>query len=288
MILRCFLFLMFLNASLNAQVLQAGFAIGKSVYWGDLNAPEFSSNLNHNGGLAVQVFGKYNYKRQAGLKVGLLVGKLQGNDKFSSLDWQVERNLSFKSKLYELSVTGEYYIFGFDPTTTEKPFSPYVTAGVALMYFDPTADYLGTTYRLQPLGTEGQGNPGFGKKYNNAVVSLPFGAGAVIKLSRNLDFNFDIVARRAFTDFIDDISGNYVNYNELKALNGETAAILSDRAPEYFGLSEPLQRPTGEQRGGKFVADWYFTAMAGVAFFISDPDNAYKKKSRYRSSCPKF
>ncbi|MBK8700216.1 MAG: hypothetical protein IPN29_12075 [Saprospiraceae bacterium] len=270
------------------QGLQLGLGLGKSVYWGDLNAPEFSANLNNNGGLAIQVFGRYNYLGKAGLKFGALLGKIKGDDAFSSQQWQIERNLNFRSTLFELSLMGEYYIFGFDPFAGEQIFSPYITAGLAGFYFNPTTDYQGNTYELQPLGTEGQGSAAYGKKYSKYAVSVPFGAGAIIKAGQSFDVGFEVVARKAFTDYIDDISTNYINYNELLALNGELSAKLSDRTPEYFGNSEPLQRPTGLKRGGSSVKDWYFTAMVNLVFNITDSDSLGKRKSMYKSSCPRF
>jgi Domain of unknown function (DUF6089) len=273
---------------LKAQIIQGGIAIGKSIYWGDLNAPEFSANINNNGGLAFQGFVRYSYPSKTAFKVGLLLGKLQGNDQNSSATWQKERNLNFHSRIFELSVLGEYYIFGFDPTSMEKPFSPYITGGLALVHFDPMTDYRGATYSLQALGTEGQGNPGYASKYNKLAVSIPFGGGVAIKLNSTVNLSVDVIARRTFTDYLDDLSGNYVNYDELKNLNGELAATLADRTNEYLGINEPKQRTTGTQRGGKIVADWYFTAMVGFSFFLSDPDTAMRKKSNYKSSCPKF
>lgn len=274
--------------SLNAQIIQGGLAIGKSVYWGDLNAPEFSANLNKNGGLALQGFVRYSYPNKTAFKVGLMLGKLQGNDQNSSAEWQKERNLNFYSRIFELSVMGEYYIFGFDPASMEKPFSPYITGGLAMVYFDPMTVYKGATYSLQALGTEGQGNPGYGSKYNKVALSIPFGGGVAIKLGPSVNLSIDVVARRTFSDYLDDVSGNYVNYDELKSLNGELAANLADRTNEYLGINEPKQRITGSQRGGKVVADWYFTGMVGFSFFLTDPDKAMRRKSNYNSSCPKF
>lgn len=280
--------IIFLPLMHNAQGIQLGFGVGKSVYWGDLNAPEFSTNLNNNGGTAIQVSGKYNYKGRFGIKAGFLLGKLKGDDANSSQQWQRERNLNFKSNLAEISLTGEYYFFGFQPYGGEQVFSPYVTAGLAGFYFNPKTEFEGNTYELQPLGTEGQGSGKYGKKYNKYAFSIPFGAGAIIKAGRNFDIGLEILARRTFTDYIDDISSNYVNYYELMQLNGELAARLSDRTPEYLNQREPMERNTGSQRGGAGVQDWYFTAMVNLSFNISDSDNLFRRKSQYKSYCPKF
>ena len=103
-----------------------------------------------------------------------------------------------------------------------------------------------------------------------------------------MDISFEVIARRTFTDYIDDISGTYVNYNELASINGEMAAILSDRTPEYLGINEPLNRSTGEKRGGESVKDWFFTAMVSFGFNLTDYESLTTRKSRYKSNCPKF
>lgn len=43
--------IIFISLGVQAQGIQLGLGLGKSVYWGDLNAPEFSSNLSNNGEL---------------------------------------------------------------------------------------------------------------------------------------------------------------------------------------------------------------------------------------------
>ncbi|MFM2392950.1 MAG: hypothetical protein RLZZ546_932 [Bacteroidota bacterium] len=280
--------LLLLYGSLQAQGLQLGFGIGKSVYWGDLNSSEFSSNINNNGGLALQIFGKYNYKTRGAVKTSILFGKLAGSDAFQTAEDLRIRNLSFRSNIFEFSILGEYYFFGYDPFAAENVFSPYVSFGVAGFYFNPIADYQGNSFELQPLGTEGQGNPGYGAKYKKFNAGIPFGAGAVFRLNQSMDITFDIIARKTFTDYIDDLSGSYVNYNELAALNGPIAAALADRTNEYLGLSEPLIRETGFQRGGKLVKDWYFTAMFGFGFTLTDYSTINRRKSNYRPDCPKF
>jgi opacity protein-like surface antigen len=270
------------------QNIQGGIGIGKAAYWGDLNSPAFSTNIANNGGTALQIFLKRNMNTQAGIKMSISTMKIQANDANSDQAWQKERNLSFKSNLVELSALGEFYLFGFDPFTNEKPFSPYITAGITAGYFDPKTTYKGVEYDLQPLGTEGQGLPGYKNKYSKYFLGLPFGAGAVLKVNRAIDLNFDIIARRTFTDYLDDVSGDYVNYNELKAGNGELAAILADRTNEYLNINEPKIRNTGDQRGGANVQDWYFTVMVGISFTLAEGDSFVRKKFIKTNQCPKF
>lgn len=281
-------FIFSLPCMVKAQGAQLGLGVGRSVYWGDLNAPEFISNVKNNGGVAIQIYGKFNYSGRLGLKAGFLLGKLKGNDAFSSEEWQKRRNLNFNSSLTELSLTAEYYLVGYQPYRRQHFFSPYITGGISGFHFNPTTDFDGNTYELQPLGTEGQGAPNFEKKYNKFGLTLPFGAGAIVKAGKGFDIGFEVIARRTFTDYIDDVSSNYVNYYELMQLNGELAAKLSDRTPEFLGSQQPMERQTGSQRGGVKVKDWYFTAMVNLSFNISDSDLLWPTKSQYRSYCPKF
>ena len=75
-----------------AQYLEYGLGLGQSVYWGDLNTPEFSTNLS-NRKWATQAFLRYNHTEHLSFKVNLLYGKLSGDDRKSKLDWRRLRNL---------------------------------------------------------------------------------------------------------------------------------------------------------------------------------------------------
>jgi len=164
----------------NAQYLEYGLGVGGAVYWGDLNTPDFNTNLR-NTKFAAQGMAKLNFSKYFAAKANLLVGKLAGDDSRSFIDWQKQRNLNFESTLIELAVLGEFHVFGYN-FGEENPISPYVTAGVGGFYFNPTTIYQGDKIELQPLGTEGQGLPGRGAKYSRVALSVPFGAGAKFQI----------------------------------------------------------------------------------------------------------
>ena len=71
---------------------------------------------------------------------------------------------------------------------------------------------------LQPLGTEGQkatllptdANAGI-QHTKNFRVAIPIGIGARFRLNEVLDFSFEFGFRYLFTDYIDDVSKNYVD-----------------------------------------------------------------------------
>ncbi|MEM9546429.1 MAG: DUF6089 family protein [Bacteroidota bacterium] len=272
-------------SSAKSQYLEYGLGIGGSVYWGDLNAPDFSTNMS-NTNLAFQGMAKLNFSRYTALKVNLLYGKLSGDDGNSFLEWQKQRNLDFESTLVELAILGEFHLFGYN-FGEENPLSPYVTAGIGAFYFNPTTQYEGVTYELQPLGTEGQGLPGFPSKYSRLSVAIPFGAGVKLKVNERVNLSVDILARRTFTDYIDDISTNYVAYDELAAGNGVIAANLGNRIAEYLGQDEPVIIETGSKRGGSDIKDYYFTGMVTLTFKLSRNVQLFGSH-RHRTDCPKF
>lgn len=263
------------------QKLEIGLGIGASTYWGDLNAPDFSTNLQ-NSGLAVELTGRAVYTKYLGMRVNLAFGTVNGTDARSTNLWQRERNLSFSSYILELAAMGEFYFFQYDE---ESFFIPYLTAGLSVFAFDPVTRFQGAEVRLQPLGTEGQGLNGYSNKYSLVSASIPIGAGGKIKINDKINVSFDIILRRAFTDYLDDVSTNYVNFNEFISNGRPLSAQLGNRMHEFRGTQELVSLPTGTQRGGEKVKDYFFTSMVGIHFSVGD---GFRKKKGYKSDCPKF
>jgi len=258
-----FLSFFILVVGAKSQSLDIGIGVGGSLYWGDLNSESFGINLG-NTNIAVQVNANYVMSDYISIRGGLLYGTLSGDDSKSTRDWQRLRNLNFKSTLIEASIMGELHIFGYNKLGEDSPFSPFVTVGLSGFYYNPTTVLDGQEIALQPLGTEGQGLPGFGNKYNKFSGAITFGAGVKMKLSESVTLVVDGIARRTFTDYLDDISGNYVSYPELAAGNGEIAARLGNRMAEFLGQGEPVILETGSQRGGVNVQDYFFTGKKKV------------------------
>jgi len=97
----------------DAQYYEFGVGVGASVYWGDLNAPDLSTNLN-NADLAGQLLLRYLPSEYIGFRANLTIGKLSGDDRNSRLEFQQIRNLRFTSLIIESALLGEYYLFGYD------------------------------------------------------------------------------------------------------------------------------------------------------------------------------
>ncbi|MBC7885449.1 MAG: outer membrane beta-barrel protein [Saprospiraceae bacterium] len=278
-------FSLFICNKNSAQYTEVGVGLGFSTYWGDLNGQSFSKNVIKNSGLAIQLSARKIIKKYIGVKGSFSYGSMKGDDANSSRDWQKLRNLNFKSSIMELALTGEFYLFGYDTEPGSSVFSPYLTAGIAAFRFDPKTIYQGNEVRLQPLGTEGQGMTGFKNKYSLYSFSIPFGAGAKFLISDKVNVSIDVIIRRAFTDYLDDVSSKYVNYDDLNAGNGTLAANLGNRMNEYLGQSEPVQLQTGTQRGGAIVNDYYIMSFVSMNIMLNDGSRNFGSG---KIICPKF
>ena len=254
-------FILFSPNTSSAQYYEFGVGLGATLYYGDLNAPDLSTNLT-NAEFGGQLMLRYVANKNIALRANLTIGKLSGDDRNSRLEFQKIRNLRFTSLIVEGALMAEYYVFGYDAKAGTQLFSPYLTAGFGLIHFNPKTDLNGEIYALQPLGTEGQGLPGQADKYSKLAMVIPFGGGVKFKINDKYNIGLELLARRTFTDYIDDVSSVYANTDDLFAANGAISAALADRRGEALGVQQ-LNTP-GAQRGGASVDDYYFSIMINV------------------------
>ena len=222
-----------------------GFNIGASQYFGDLNPnPRFNTpNI---------AFGAF-FRKQLGGYVALRVAAnytfLGYSDRYNSYnEFMYRRNLSFNTNIYELAVQGDFNFFKFVPGSLYDRFTPYITFGVGAFYYNPYTYYNGQKVDLRPLGTEGQGTPGYAKEYSPLAVCFPIGVGVKYNINRRMNLGAEIVYRFTTTDYIDDVSGTYAPNAQPHYLpNGQPTLwfALEDRSYE---TGEPIGIQ-GRQRG---------------------------------------
>lgn len=264
------------------QYYEAGIKLGALTYWGDLNTPDVESNLT-NSRIGAGVFMKYNFNGFFGIKGDLMLGQLSGDDSKSYLDWQINRNLSFKSILAEMSMVGELNLFEYNASKGDHIFTPYIQAGFSAFYFSPKALYMGKYYDLQELGTEGQGIPGYGSKYSKFSAALLLGSGVKFKLNESLNLGVGIVLRRTFTDYLDDVSKGFVDSNILKEQNGPIADALSNRSGE---VNEERINWGNNRRGGQQVYDYFVSTMVTISYNFVGRNSLRIFKKRGSVNCP--
>lgn len=264
----------------NCQYHEVGVALGVSNYLGDLVPPRtYFLGTNLAAGLQYQ----YNIHPHFAARVGITLGKISGDDKNSDYDsGRRQRNLSFESPLLEFGWMGQVYILPFHPNQEHHPVSPYVFAGVAFFHFNPHTTYKSERVYLQPLGTEGQGIDGFEGKYNLWGWSLPFGGGVKFNINRHFNIAVEVGCRKTFTDYLDDVSGDYVELSVLRQGNGALAAELSNRT--YNDDGAQIER-VGQPRGlaGK---DWYIISQVSLSYTLQGR-HYFKPKRKKSNAAPK-
>jgi len=280
-------FLAFGASSSWAQFLEVGGGVGISNYRGDLSNNSVSLYLKETKG-SFGLFASYHINDLFALRLGAQYANISGSDANAPSEEIRSRNLSFSSVLVEGSFVGELYIPGFQPYNLSRPLSPYIFAGIGGAYFNPTTNFEGEKVSLQPLGTEGQGMPGFVAKYSRVAFSIPFGLGLKYAVTDQLNVGLEMGLRRSFSDYLDDVSGAYVAYEQLLAGNGLQAAVLGNRTGEYYGKG-PESVATGTPRGDQARGDWYY--LLGVTLSWNILDNGLvggRGRNTRRQGCQTF
>ena len=239
----------------NAQVVsntEIGIMGGGSYYLGDINNKHFDYMMP-SGGIVV----RKNIDRRIVVKGELLLGYIRADDSRNEKDTaNFNRNLHFRSPIYELSGQVEFNFLPYETGNSLYPFTPFVFAGVSLFQFNPQAEAnSGEWVALQPLGTEGQGTTAFPdrKKYTLTQFSIPMGGGFKIAVNKTFNIILEYGIRKTFTDYLDDISTTYpgVNLKEMSLL-GEEMSDKSSNGPQAKDF----------QRGNSKDNDWYtFTGI---------------------------
>lgn len=237
---------------------------GGLYYLGDL-AP-LSSALSvsqYNPGLGLSIGKEINQTFDIHLKY--IYGRISASDKDARDPARRLRNFSFVSSIYDLGLITEINLNRWLKGLNRYGLRLYYSTGVSLFHFNPQAVYQGRLVKLQPLGTEGQGNALLSdkEKYSLTQLSIPFGFGVQFDLSDEFELGLEIIPRWTFTDYLDDVSGAYIPLNDLAVNNGDLAAALSNRTGELTGMPS-VDQPVGSLRGNPNNADWYM--YLGVYF----------------------
>lgn len=253
--------------NIQAQEVEIGLWGGITNSYGDINNTVESLQFFKPGAGA---FFRYNPNPRIGYYLGLSGGQTFGYDSISSNPYQLKRNLSFRSNIYDF--TGRID-FNFLPLEREKPkywFTPYTFIGLSVYYFNPQAYYDDQWVDLQPLGTEGQQYPELtgNEKYQRVQVAIPMGGGFKFALNKNLTVGLEANWHWLFTDYLDDVSKTYVDPSILATgADGALAVALSDRSIEYDVI--PLGEP-GKQRGDSQHNDKYLYTGIFLSYTFVD------------------
>jgi hypothetical protein len=252
-----------LPSSSSAQIHEFGIWGGITNYFGDLNTKTSFKFVRPGAG----AFYRYNIKKRGAWKSSINWGIAEFKDAATNTAWNKQRNLSFKTNIFDITSIIEFNFLEYDKESKKHWFTPYIGTGLSVFFFNPKAEYNGKWYYLQPLGTEGQNDPSYSgvKKYRLFSFAIPLVGGFKFSFKRNWNIGIEAGVRKTFTDYLDDVSGKYPSYASLPGGSTGLAAALSDRSAENGG--EKIGR-AGYQRGQSPKKDDYLFGGITISYTI--------------------
>ena len=277
---------------------ETGIATGPMVFMGDLGG---------NPGVGKPLLKDYNipstrYEIGAyitcypqpwlGIRFMITHGELYGSDALTNAKNGEElsrknRNLDFKSQLNEGLLMAEFMPTVFledDPGQFIGKIRPYGLLGIGVFHFNPQGSYtdsLGNTswQYLRPLHTEGEGfaeYPGR-KMYSLTQFTIPMGFGARYYMNDRFTVSAEVLHRKTFTHYIDDVSTTYIDpslfYKYLPYGQAVIADNISNKSPMRSDPESPYQ--PGDKRGDSSRDNAYFSFNFMVGIRIGPDPNPY-------------
>lgn len=218
----------------------------------------------------------------AGLRVAFQYTYVEGRDYIINTHgvdelWRKQRNLDFKSDMFEAYVAGEFYPLMFLKRHDEEyrpRLRPYGFAGLGMFRFNPKGslrDAQGnvTWHELHPLRTEGQGMTEYPDKkpYSLTQLNLPMGMGVKYFFNERVNVGLELLYRKTFTDYIDDVSTTYIDPNHFdNYLTPAQASIARRIHDKVYGIVTPgvNRYEPGVQRGNPRNNDAYFSFLMKI------------------------
>ncbi len=271
-------FLIIFTTPLAAQFVEIGFNIAGTTYQGDISPLKYRFSFQGTQfGYGINL--GYHLNDRFSLRISYSHGQIQASDRYAVDDWRRNRNLNFRTKIYEWAVTTDIFFLEYYKFFRKYDLKPFVRTGIAYFSFNPQGSYDGKWYDLQPLSTEGQGLPGSDQQpYALQQIAIPLGFGLSYDLNEYFRVSLDVTPRITFTDYLDDVSTDYPDFDMLRAEKGEMAVNLS-----YKGNLLPngikLEELTTKGRGNSKDNDWYIFSSISVSVLFDPILERKKRKS---------
>ncbi len=223
---------------------------------------------------------------------------VKGDDKLTQEQFRSNRNLNFRSNIFELAGRLEFvymanqvgHRYGIKRTLTRRmknrswDFSFFV--GLGGFYFNPEGKNAGGLWQdLKPLHTEGQGLPNGPSQYSNFAVCIPIGLAYRLYFNKIVVVGIEVNFRKTFTDYIDDCSGVYYDKNAIGAAYGGAAAYFADpslgKNPHQTDPEDPITKAPAQIRGNSRDQDSYMAVMVTVGYIIKSKRGRARLRSKF-------
>jgi len=272
---------------------------GVSNFLGDLGGLNKSGthylpvDIDWNTTRPVGGFGfRYRFLPWFATKTTIQYAVLKGDDVWTNEPFRRNRNLSFRTHLFEVSQQIEWIfysnerfgarhkIYGLKGMNNKNTVA-YLITGISGFGFIPQAPIEGGWINLRPLHTEGQGLKGGGQEYKKIGFGIPMGIGYKVGIDALWRISFELTYTQTFTDYLDDVSGVYFDNALIEASYGSTSAYFADPSSGAF----PTWTAAGESRGDPLHKDGYLFLNIAFVRNITYKGNGRIKwdyKRRYR------
>lgn len=282
---------------------EVGLGFGPMFFLGDLGGTAgigrpFVKDLDFPlTNLSKTLYGSYYPAEWLGFRLALNHGVLKGNDaeapnKGGAEVDRLQRNLSFKSSVLEGILAAEIYptVFLENYDGLQGKFRPYGVIGIGYFKMNPKAkDVDGKWVALQPLRLEGQGMAEYPdrKEYKLTQMEIPMGVGLKYYVSESFYVGVEVLHRKTFTDYMDDVSTGYIDPvhfdTYLSSYDAARAKRLYYRGTYVTGTSSANIQ--GFQRGDPSENDAYFSTVLRFGFRLN---SASDRGARRQLRCPVF
>ncbi len=306
-VLICFLHLFVLRSpgqSINSPdgKFELGVGVGPMFFLGDLGGQRgygrtFIKDLNLPlTKISKGIYLNYYPFEWLGLRVAGNLGFLEGDDAQAPAKGGDEEDRKYRNLRFFTNIEEAYGALEFYPTVLferydglKGKFRPYLLGGAGVYHFNPkTKDSSGRVVALHPLHLEGQGFAEYpdSKPYSLTQMNLLIGFGFKYYVKENLYVGFEILHRKLFTDYVDDVSHNYyidpIYFDKyLSPADAAEARQLYYRGIYTFPASRPYQQFA--QRGDPRQNDAYFSGILRLGWRFNNGD-----ARRKQLKCPVF
>jgi len=225
---------------------------------------------------AFMIGGRYLILKRLGAFTSISYGWLRGDDKKTGDKDRNNRNLQFRSPIWEWQNRLEFNVLA------EKKGHRYnlrnvrgmlgnnliidIFGGIALFYFNPRGKDnrpggTGKYYSLRSIGTEGQNFVSTRSPYSRVSLSFPVGVNFKYILNKKWSVGWEFGIRQTITDYIDDVSTTYVDVDQVAAnakgnIDPELARYFADPSISRANGNTSLTAPS-QQRGCSNSKDMY-------------------------------
>jgi len=277
-----------------------GGTIGISDLWGDVGTKSIIDHYN-NGSYSGEIklmgslYARYTFSPSLSARLAVSHGTLYASDKWN-LDKAKEagniedeafqrylRNLNVRSKVWEGQLLAEFYPLRLNVTSRQarRRFQPYLLLGASVFYYQPKGEYTpreggsSSWVDLRELHTEGQGFVGMDgkplntpKQYSLTQFAIPMGLAVRWDIGERLGLGLEYLYRYCFTDYLDDVSGAYIDPTLFDVnLPAGKAAIAKDVYDKRYQIM-PGGDGTGQLRGNASVKDAFSTVSINLFYRI--------------------